>query len=144
VRCFAYNDVEQPIVMNIGWIPGCDMYKSLPADNPMGHSGDNTRNYVALITDTYNSCTSSHHYISLLPSSLQASDPLSRRIVRVSLFLHTKLTRLRIGKGNSGLGGFIDVGCLRYGFYPNDISGVFASPPHPELFWNVYPNICGS
>ena len=48
------------------------------------------------------------------------------------------------GTGNSGLGGFADVRCLRYGFCPNDISKVFASLPHPELFWNVYSNICRS
>jgi len=44
--------------------------------------------------------------------------------------------------GNSGLGGYLDVGCLRYGFYPNSVKGVSASPPHPENFWKQYPNIC--
>lgn len=52
---YAYDN---SIVMNIGWIPGCTTYESLPADNPMGHSGDDTKNYVALLIDTYNSCTS--------------------------------------------------------------------------------------
>ncbi|MDI1492320.1 MAG: hypothetical protein OHK93_003533 [Ramalina farinacea] len=89
-------------MMNIGWIPGCTDYQSITIDNPMGVSGDNTRNYNDLIVGTYNFCN-----------------------------------------GNSGLGGYVDVGCLRYGFYPNDIDGVFASPPHPEKFWAVYPNICG-
>lgn len=138
---FAYHGGARPTVMNIGWIPGCDTYESLPADNPMGHSGDDTRNYVDLITDTYNCCTFSHH---LLPSLLQASGPLPEKVQACLLSLHTKLISHCIGLGNSGLGGFIDVGCLRYGFYPNDIPGVFGSPPHPEYFWNVYPNICGS
>jgi len=144
VRHFAYHDGAQPKMMNMGWIPGCDTYKSLPADNPMGHSGDNTRKYVALITDTYNSCTFSNHFMLLLPSLLQASESLPGEVPTCLLSLHTKLTSLCIGKGNSGLGGFLDVGCLRYGFYPNNISGVFTSLPHPEKFWNVYPNICGS
>ena len=47
------------------------------------------------------------------------------------------------GTGNHGLGGYVDVGCLRYGFYPNDINGVFGSPPHPELYWEANGNICG-
>lgn len=45
--------------------------------------------------------------------------------------------------GNSGLGGYQDVGCLRYGFFPSNIDGIFASPPHPEKFWQAGMNICG-
>ena len=36
---------------------------------------------------------------------------------------------------NGGLGGYYDVGCLRYGFFPTRIPGVFGNPPHPELYW---------
>ncbi|KAL9108961.1 MAG: hypothetical protein Q9227_006357 [Pyrenula ochraceoflavens] len=43
--------------------------------------------------------------------------------------------------GNNGLGGWTDVGCLRYGFYPNN-AGVFGSPPHPEKFFDKM-SYCG-
>ena len=44
--------------------------------------------------------------------------------------------RLIIQLGNNnGLGGYYDVGCLRYGFYPTRIPGVFANPPRPDLYW---------
>lgn len=49
-----------------------------------------------------------------------------------------------LGTGNNGLGGFVDVGCLRYGFYPSDIYGVFNAPPHFELYWQANGDICGS
>jgi len=45
--------------------------------------------------------------------------------------------------GNSGLGGYQDVECLRYGCFPSNIDGIFASPPHPEKFWQAGMNICG-
>lgn len=55
----AYHDAnERSTVMNIGWIPGCTDYQSITIDNPMGVSGDNTRNYNDLIVGTYNFCRS--------------------------------------------------------------------------------------
>jgi hypothetical protein len=44
-------------------------------------------------------------------------------------------------KDNNGLGGRYDVGCLRYGFYPNN-AGTFGSPPHPEKFFDTM-SYCG-
>ena len=40
---------------------------------------------------------------------------------------------------NEGLGGYVDVGCLRYGFFPNKVDGVFGTggPADPELFWST-------
>ena len=32
------------------------------------------------------------------------------------------------------MGGYQDYGCLRYGFFPNWIKGVFGSPPNPGLY----------
>ncbi|KAL9129683.1 MAG: hypothetical protein Q9217_001925 [Psora testacea] len=45
--------------------------------------------------------------------------------------------------GNHGIGGYQDYGCVRYGFYPTNINGVFASPPHPEKYWEANMNLCG-
>ncbi|MCJ1279823.1 hypothetical protein MMC21_007647 [Puttea exsequens] len=94
----VYNGDDKVLVMNIGWIPGCDLVKSEVADNPLGKSGDNTVSYSKIIADTYTQCPQG--------------------------------------------GGYSDVGCLRYGFYPTNIQAVFASPPKPQLMWAKYPNIC--
>ena len=54
-----------------------------------------------------------------------------------------------LGKGNQGLGGYQDYGCLRYGFYPNNIPGLYGTPPHPELYFdlnnpkNIYHGVVG-
>lgn len=98
-------------------------------------------------------CRSDHKHMQVLyvfpsshisPSISSASFRLSLAQDQARLFrLYPKLMR-RIGKGKSGLGGFIDVSCLRYGFYPSEILGVFASLPHPDKFWTVYPNIYGA
>ena len=44
-----------------------------------------------------------------------------------------------LGTGNAGLGGYVDVGCLRYSFFPNQVNGVFGTsgPANPSLFWNT-------
>ena len=41
---------------------------------------------------------------------------------------------------NDGLGGYVDVGCIRYGFYPNNVKG---ADRDQAKFWAVYPDICG-
>ena len=41
---------------------------------------------------------------------------------------------------NNGLGGYVDVGCIRYGFYPNNVKG---ADRDQGKFWAVYPDICG-
>ena len=43
-------------MMNIGWIPGCTITDSQPADNPLGKSGDGSISYTDLIKDTYYQC----------------------------------------------------------------------------------------
>ena len=118
----VYNGDDKVLVMNIGWIPGCDLVKSEVADNPLGKSGDNTVSYSKIIADTYTQC------------KYQAK----------SLHIHmpsrdAKLMKLIVGPQG---GGYSDVGCLRYGFYPTNIQAVFASPPKPQLMWAKYPNIC--
>ncbi len=62
-----------------------------------------------------------------------------------SSIIYTQLIKDTFYKcpANSGLGGYQDVGCLRYGFFPSNIDGIFASPPHPEKFWQANMNICG-
>ena len=46
---------------------------------------------------------------------------------------------------NHGLGGYQDYGCLRYGFYPTKIKGVFTDsrPTHFEKYWNAKNKWCG-
>lgn len=53
-------------MMNIGWIPGCDTFPSMVADNPLGHSGDDTISYTTLIKNTYYQCESAIFSSSLL------------------------------------------------------------------------------
>ena len=45
-----------------------------------------------------------------------------------------------LGHNNKGLGGYVDVGCLRYGFYPNNVPGAESDQ---GKFWAVYPDHCG-
>ena len=54
--CYAYKGLQY--FMSIGWIPGCTLYDAQVVDNPLGKSGDNTRNSMQLLTDTYNDCKS--------------------------------------------------------------------------------------
>ena len=46
-------------------------------------------------------------------------------------------TDIGLGTDNRGLGGYWDVGCLRYGFYPTRIPGVITDDgnAHAELYW---------
>ncbi|KAL8871781.1 MAG: hypothetical protein Q9174_002458 [Haloplaca sp. 1 TL-2023] len=48
-------------------------------------------------------------------------------------------------RGNHGHGGYQDFGCVRYGFYPTRIKGVFtdAVERHYELYWNAKNKWCG-
>ena len=49
------------------------------------------------------------------------------------------LTAELLGTGNAGLGGYVDVACLRYSFFPNQVNRVFGTsgPANPSLFWNI-------
>ena len=42
-----------------------------------------------------------------------------------------------LGTANNGLGGYTDVGCLRYSFFPNKVDGVFPRTGTPQYskFW---------
>ena len=48
-------------------------------------------------------------------------------------------------EGNWGMGGYQDYGCLRYGFYPTKIKGIFSdrTPKHYEYYWNAKNKWCG-
>ena len=56
------------------------------------------------------------------------------------------LTAELLGTGNAGLGGYVDVGCLRYSFFPNQVIGVFGTsgPANPSVFWTLCIFIKGS
>ena len=109
-------------MMSIGWIPRCTTYASQRADRPIDPAVQ--FNWQGLLKDTYYKCKSP----CVGPHTLAH---LCENCALIFVFP-------TIGTGNEGLGGYVDVGCLRYGFFPNKVDGVFGAsgPSNPSLFWN--------
>ena len=133
------------LVMVVGWIPGCDTFSTMNASWPLGGDQDN---YQEIIKSTYYICKLSHPLLSIYQSlsfypslSFFIDLTLDESLSLSHIMFHSMLTAPLLDLGdNYGLGGYVDVGCLRYGFYPNNVAGAASDQ---GKFWAVYPDICG-
>ena len=107
-------------LMSVGWIPDCTLQTSQKMDRPLNPNKE--FDWQGLLKNNYYGCTLS-------------SPAYSAVTWRGSVAV---LTYHDPGTGNKGLGGYTDVGCLRYGFFPNKVGGVFPSTGTPQYsnFWN--------
>lgn len=113
-------------LMVIGWNPGCTDFASQDPRDPI--AGNTDIGAAGLLESTYNNWK----YSQASTFCMYHRWPFYQTCVlsRVKRMLNDGWI------GNIiGLGGTVTVGCLKYGFYPNVISGVYAAPPQPSLYF---------